>query len=229
MFGKQNLSQKIDLSRARMSELLEKHGPDRVFVAWTGGKDSTATLCLWRRLLAEKAADAPIRALSIDTGVKFPEIVAFRDRYAEEWNLDLTVVRPGVDLAEYPVAGDKVACCRKLKIEPLQRAIRDLGVAALLTGVRADEHQNRADRQWYEERAEPAHTLAHPLLHWTEMDIWAFAMDAGLPYCELYDQGYRSLGCVPCTAKSDALGPERAGRDRDKESRMGMLHSLGYF
>jgi phosphoadenosine phosphosulfate reductase len=124
---------------------------------------------------------------------------------------------------------DKVACCRKLKIEPLQRAIRDLGVAVLLTGVRADEHTNRADRKWREERTEPAHTLAHPLLHWTEMDIWAFAMDQGLPYCELYDQGYRSLGCAPCTAKGDAFGQERAGRDQDKESRMAMLHSLGYF
>jgi phosphoadenosine phosphosulfate reductase len=54
-------------------------------------------------------------------------------------------------------------------------------------------------------------------------------MDRGLPYCELYDLGYRSLGCVPCTAKGDVLGAERAGRDQDKERRLSMLHSLGYF
>jgi len=229
MFGNQNLAEKIELSRDRMSQLLAIHGPGKVFVAWTGGKDSTTVLALWRELLAEQAPEARVRALSLDTGFKFPEIVTFRDHLAERWNLDLTVVRPDVDLAEYPVAMDKVACCRDLKIEPLKRAVAEFGVAALLSGVRADEHETRSGRDWLETRLDPAHELAHPLLHWTEMDIWAFAMDRGLPYCELYDQGYRSLGCVPCTAKGDALGPERAGRDQDKESRLSMLHSLGYF
>jgi phosphoadenosine phosphosulfate reductase len=54
----------------------------------------------------------PLRAVSIDTGCKFAEIVAFRDKLAVDWQLDLTIARPAVDLASYPLAQDKVSCCR---------------------------------------------------------------------------------------------------------------------
>jgi phosphoadenosine phosphosulfate reductase len=225
-----SLHDKIALTRERMTRVLEKHGPDASAVAWTGGKDSTTVLYLWRELLAERAPEAKVKALSIDTGVKFPEIVAFRERIAAEWSIDLQVVRPGIGIEDYPVAENKVSCCIDLKIEPLKHAIRQNGFAAILSGVRADEHPDRAGRAWLEERDDPPHVLANPILHWSEMDIWAFAMDAGLPYCELYDRGYRSLGCMPCTTRpDDAAEPERAGRNAEKEKQLGMLHGLGYF
>jgi len=204
-------------------------GPRALAVAWTGGKDSTLLLSLVRERLAALAPGEPVRAISIDTGVKFPEIVAFRDALAEEWGLDLTIARPEVSLAGAPLAEDKLACCRELKVLPLARVIRDTGVRVLLTGIRADEHPSRAARSAVERLDEPEHLRLHPLMHFTEMDVWAFIMDRGLPACPLYLKGYRSLGCMPCTAPPGSGPGERGGRDQSKEAMLESLHSLGYF
>ena len=212
-------------SLSLLERVLVEHGPERTAVAWTGGKDSTIVLSLWRRVLAGRG---PLCAVTLDTGCKFPEIVAFRERIAAEWEVGLHVARPEVSLDGYPLAVDKVACCRALKIEPLRKAVRDIGVTALLTGIRRDEHPSRREREFTEPRTDPDHLLVNPLLDWTEMDVWAHITGSGLPYCELYDRGYRSLGCRPCTAPPGGES-ERSGRDPDKEANLGLLHSLGYF
>jgi len=223
------LADKIALSRKRLRRIFSELGPDKVAVAWTGGKDSTAALKLWADLAAESGEDARLRALSIDTGLKFPETRAFRDRLAREWEIELVLAGPEVDLDVFPVAKDKVQCCKKLKIEPLQKAMRETGLAALITGIRADEHPGRAALAWQEYREDPGYLEINPILHWTEMDVWSFHMFEGVPYCELYDQGYRSLGCIPCTGPCEAGADERSGRDREKEQQLEQLRSLGYF
>jgi len=218
------LSEKIALTRARMVEMLERFGPGAA-VGWTGGKDSTVVLALWREVLAAKRPGAPVRALNLDTGCKFPEVLVFRDRLVREWDLELHIVRPEVELSRYSLAVDPVACCGDLKIRPLNEAIFRLSIPALLTGVRADENPDRADRPWKEDHGD--HVRVLPILEWTELDIWTFMVREGIPWCTLYDQGYRSLGCVPCTSRSGC--GERSGRDAVKEERMGQLRSLGYF
>jgi phosphoadenosine phosphosulfate reductase len=218
------LSEKIALTRSRMAEVLERFGPGAA-VGWTGGKDSTVVLALWRELLAAKRPGAPVRALNLDTGCKFPEVLAFRDRVAREWDIDLHIVRPEVELDRYPLAIDPVACCGDLKIRPLNEAVRGLSIPALLTGVRTDENPDRADRPWLEDHGD--HVRVLPILEWTELDIWTFLVREAIPWCTLYDQGYRSLGCIPCTSRSGH--GERSGRDAAKEERMGQLRSLGYF
>jgi phosphoadenylylsulfate reductase (thioredoxin) (EC 1.8.4.8) len=223
-----SLSEKVTAGRAALEGLLTRAEPGRVAVAWTGGKDSTVALALWREVLESRGL-GPLRALNLDTGLKFPEIIAFRDRLAGEWGLELTIVRPEVDLSSYPVARDKVACCRDLKIAPLSRALREADIAVLITGLREDEHAARAGLPFLEERADPPHLRANPLADWTEMDIWAHILERGLPYCDLYLQGYRSLGCMPCTHLPTDPADERSGRDQDKERHMAELRSLGYF
>ena len=218
------LDEKTALAAARMREVLERFGPGTA-VGWTGGKDSTVVLTLWRRVLAECFPGRPARALNLDTGCKFPEVLAFRDRLAGEWGLDLTIVHPEVDLTRYPLAADPVRCCGDLKILPLNAAVARLKIPALLTGVRADENPDRAARSWLEDHGD--HVRALPILEWTELDIWTFLVRENIPWCPLYDHGYRSLGCVPCTSR--AGHGERSGRDAAKEERMGQLRSLGYF
>jgi len=223
-----SLAEKMELTRDRIRFLGQRFEPGKTAVAWTGGKDSTLVLWFWLEYLQAIGAGQShrARALNLDTGCKFPEVLAFRDELTESWKVELCVARPAVDEG-YPLAEDPVACCRDLKIEPLNRAIQDLGLELLLTGVRSDEHPSRAEREWLESRSTPEHTQAHPILHWTEMDVWAFYMAEDLPYCSLYDQGYRSLGCRPCT--QPAAASERAGRETRKEDMLEVLRSLGYF
>ncbi|WP_027177336.1 phosphoadenosine phosphosulfate reductase family protein [Maridesulfovibrio hydrothermalis] len=221
------LDAKITHSAGLMSGMLEMYDPARIAVAWTGGKDSTVVLALLREVMKAKGLETPL-ALSIDTGVKFSEVMAFRDRLALEWGVEVKVIRPDVDIKLYPVAEDPVTCCADLKIKPLQKAIEDFEIDLLLTGIRRDEHPSRAGRKYLEVRNDPDHTLLNPILEWTEMDIWSFTTMHRIPHCELYDQGYRSLGCKPCTALAGS-GSEREGRSAGKEKNLELLTSLGYF
>lgn len=220
------LAHKVAYSVRLLKGLLARFDPARSAVAWTGGKDSTAALHLWRTCLAGKS---PLRALSIDTGAKFQEVTAFRDDLARDWNVDLAVVFPDIDISAYPLAEKPLDCCRDLKVKPLKKALEDQGIDLLVTGVRRFENPARENRPMVEKRADPSHTLAHPLLHWTEMDVWSYTVEQDFPYCPLYDEGYRSLGCKPCTDPPCEGAGERSGRNPDKESHMDVLHSLGYF
>lgn len=231
------LDDKITRARQVLNALLAVPGlpPDETVAAFTGGKDSTIALHLWRVAL-NACGCGPLRAVSIDTGLKFPEVTAFRDELADQWGVELILAKPGVDLENYPVGADKVACCRDLKIAPLGAALRGMRARALISGIRRDENPARQDRPYAEQRPEtelvPAHWQVNPLLDWTEMDVWAYITGQGLPYCALYHQGYRSLSCLPCTALtggSPGDGCERQGRDGEKERQMEALRSLGYF
>ena len=167
-------------------------------------------------------------ALSIDTGLKFPETIAFRRAMAQAWGVDVIETGP-VPKACAPVSEDRMECCRLLKIEPLRKAIAENGIGVLVNGVRRDEHPSRKDRAAFEQRSNPDYLQVSPLLDWTEMDIWSYIAGRGLPYCPLYDRGYRSLGCVPCTVPAGLGSDERSGRDERKESCLSTLHDLGYF
>ena len=221
------LDAKIEHSAGLLTGMIEMYDPEHCAVAWTGGKDSTVVLALWREVLKSKGLSGAL-ALSIDTGVKFKEVMSFRDSLAAEWGVEVKVIHPGLDIEKYPVAEDPVKCCADLKIKPLQQAIEKYEIDLLVSGIRRDEHPSRLGRKYIEVRSNPDHTVINPILEWTEMDIWSFITMYQIPHCELYDQGYRSLGCRPCTVKGEGQG-EREGRSAAKEKNLELLTSLGYF
>ena len=195
-------------------------------VTFSGGKDSLVVLHLLRTLLHETI---PFPVFTIDTSVKFAETIKFRDQIARDWNLNLVVIKNEAALKTIEIAADKKACCEALKIGPLRQAIVSHNLKALITGIRWDESEARADEVQISVKDTPPHTRIHPLLHFRESDVWDYIHAFGLPYCPLYDQGYRSLSCMPCTRLEPEAASERQGRAPEKEEIMKELRLLGYF
>ncbi len=215
------------MTRNRLLYILDHFAAHRIFIAWSGGKDSTILLYILRDIWLQQRLPGPgPKAVSLDTGCKFPEVLNFRDQLAQAWDIDLIIARPNLDLSQYPLARDPVQCCLDLKVKPLQETMRLHGAQVLFSGARLDEAPHRQNKPWLEEK--DFYWQANPILHWTEMDIWSGHQLAGLDYCPLYARGYRSLGCQPCTRKVEN-GSEREGRNQDKEDQLHLLSNLGYF
>ncbi|MCD4687396.1 MAG: phosphoadenylyl-sulfate reductase [Anaerolineae bacterium] len=165
-------------------------------------------------IISQVAPQTPV--LFLDTGYHFPETLAYRDQLMTGFGLTLRVVRPAIDQAEQMQQhGDALyrrdpdLCCHINKVEPLQRALRDLG--AWISGIRRDQTANRAT-------AEPIEVLPdgrvkiNPLVAWTHKDLWRYINRHDLPAHPLFSQGYLSVGCAPCTQPVSAGQDERAGR-----------------
>jgi sulfate adenylyltransferase subunit 2 len=238
---------------------------------WSIGKDSTAMLWLTRKAFL---GEIPFPVLHIDTTYKFGEIYEFRDKYQKEWGLDLIVAKNEDAIARGmgPVGEEKLNCCNQLKTDALKLAINQYGFDALLLAIRRDEHGIRAKERVFSPRTvdfkwnymkqpvelwnqygskidEKSHMRIHPMLHWTEHDIWAYTQREKIPVISLYyskdGKRYRSIGCktccLPVDSKADTLSKivkeiettdvaERSGRAQDKEDAYTMqkLRSLGY-
>jgi phosphoadenosine phosphosulfate reductase len=197
-------------------------------VACSFGKDSIVVLDLVRQ------QDPNLPVLFVDTHVKFKETYEFVDRMRKEWSLNLHRTKaPPWEKSLWE--RDKAGCCYRLKVEPFNKLVSELDIEAVFVGIRRDEHPARAEASYFDrlggvthiERIEFDHWRVHPLLDWRESDVWSYIRDQGLPYNPLYDNGYRSIGCEPCTQPSS--GTERSGREQDKELVLDRLRRLGYF
>ena len=241
-----------------------------VAMLWSIGKDSTTLLWLVRKAFF---GNIPFPCLHLDTGYKFKEIYEFREKYAKEWNLNLKIHKNESAIARgvSPQTG-KLECCTELKTNALKDAINDFNFRGLYLGIRRDEHGIRAkervfsprDKQfewnyksqppelWDQYKTKTAadeHIRIHPLLGWTELDIWEYIRREQIPIVSLYfaknGKRYRSIGCETCCNPVDSTADtvdeiieelktttqtERSGRAQDKESAymMQKLRSLGY-
>ena len=101
-------------------------------------------------------------------------------------------------------------CCEIRKIEPLKRALA--GKKAWLTGLRRSQSVTRDALQIQAYDANYGLEKFNPLADWSEEEVWAYIRAHDVPYNRLYDQGYRSIGCAPCTRPTVAGEDVRAGR-----------------
>jgi sulfate adenylyltransferase subunit 2 len=229
---------------------------DRVGMLWSLGKDSN--VMVW---LAKKAffGHVPFPVIHVDTGRKFPEMYEFRDRYTEEWNLNLVRGEcPPVEEMDPSLPPAARSAARKTA--GLKRIIDDHGFTGVVAGIRRDEEATRAKERVFSPRGDQGrwdfrdqppefwdqfktdfppgtHVRIHPLLHWTEVDVWRYTQREGIPTISLYfakgGKRYRSLGDRDITFPVDSEAAtiddivaelretkvaERAGRAMDHES-----------
>jgi phosphoadenosine phosphosulfate reductase len=159
-------------------------------------------------ILDELLVIAPhARVVTIDTGVLFPETLttwrAFEDRF-------------GVRIEAEEAFGDWTGpehCCSAAKVAALERALA--GADAWITGLRREQGPTRAGTELVDADSRRGGIAKYsPLAHWTERDLWRRIHERGLPYHPLHDEGYASIGCVPCTERGSGREGRWSGTDK---------------
>ena len=162
------------------------------------------------------------RVITVDTGRLPQETHDVIDQVRRRYGLRVEILTPDAQAVEAMVHAQgsnlfygspeaRHLCCRVRKLEPLKRALADLD--AWITGVRRAQAPSRAGaREIEHDTTHGGLAKLNPLAAWSWEQIWAYIREHGVPYNTLYDQGFRSIGCAPCTR---AVGPgenPRAGR-----------------
>lgn len=242
----------------------------RLGLLWSIGKDSTVLLWLVRKAFL---GHCPLPLVHIDTTFKIPEMIAYRERARREWNLNIIVGKNTAALeAGMNHEKGRLECCTALKTKALQDTIQEHNFQAIMLGIRRDEEGTRAKERFFSPRnidfewnfkdqppelwdqfqtdyPPEVHVRVHPLLHWTELNVWEYIARENIPIIDLYmaknGRRYRSIGCAPCTGQisSNAASveeiiaelratktSERAGRAQDQADTHAMqkLRVKGY-
>jgi len=235
---------------------------EKLAMLWSIGKDSTVLLWLARKAFF---GHVPFPLVHVDTTYKINSMIEYRDKLVKEWKLQLIVGKNEAALKSgmtYPHGkATRVECCGTLKKDALKQVLDKHHFTGVIVGVRRDEEPTRAKERYFSPRdknmewnvedqppefwdqfktdfEKGTHVRIHPLLHWTELDVWEYIERERIPVIPLYfatgeGERYRSLGCAPCTfpIKSRAKtvkeiveelrqtrSSERSGRAQDKES-----------
>ena len=168
-------------------------------------------------LLRQSAPRIPV--LFLDTGYHFPELLRYRDALAQSWDINLVNVTSRHSREEQDgrfgrlYSTDPTACCRMRKVEPLFQALDNYLV--WFTGLRREQSPTRANLRPVEVETLPSgHTLrkVSPLTVWRWNEVMSYLRVHEIPHAPLYDQGYTSIGCEPCTTRP--LDPENARSGR---------------
>ncbi|MBI2027578.1 MAG: sulfate adenylyltransferase subunit 2 [Deltaproteobacteria bacterium] len=255
----------IYLLREAYSQLRENTA-----LLWSIGKDSTTMLWIARKAFF---GTIPFPVMHIDTSYKFKEIYEFRQKYASLWNLNLIVTKNEAALKEgMNFKKGRFECCDALKTQALKLALNHHHFKGVYLAIRRDEHGIRAKERYFSPRneqfqwnyqnqppelwnlfksttAQDEHIRIHPMLDWTEIDIWRYIEREKIPVNSLYFsknfKRFRSIGCETCCEPVDSKArnlkkiiheletttiSERSGRAQDKENSYNMqkLRSLGY-
>ena len=197
-----NFKEKVDRS-LRLIEEAYRIYDQRLVVANSLGKDSVVVWDLAKRVSKD------IRGFIVTTRFKPKETIQFMNETIVAYP-ELKVYRNDVAIPGELYKTKPDTCCDLLKVEPTRRAIKELDVACWVTGLRCTEGRTRTDFQEIEERDRGLLKL-NPILIWKEREVWQYLAIYGVKVNSLYAQGYRSLGCAPCT-KITSDDNERAGR-----------------
>jgi len=197
-----NFKQKVERSMRLIQEAYERYG-ERLVVANSLGKDSVAVWDLVKRVAPQ------VKGFIVTTRYKPRATKEFMHRFVERYP-ETKVYENTVEIPPRLYETDPDECCRLLKVEPVRWAIEEMGVDCWVTGLRCTEGRTRTDYKEVEERDKGLIKL-NPILLWKEREVWQYLALYDVPVNPLYKEGYRSLGCEPCTRITNDED-ERAGR-----------------
>jgi len=162
-------------------------------------------------LIRQTKPDIPV--LFLETFHHFPQTLAYRDEMAARYQLNLTNLRaPQPRIGLWQTEGTK-ACCDVHKVGPLFSALEQFDV--WFTALRRDQSPSRANLAEVEPFKLPSGNAIRkvaPLAAWTARDVWRYAKDHDIPLLSLYELGYTSIGCEPCTTLPPDPNDPRSGR-----------------
>jgi len=199
----------------RLSLLVSSYSKDVIAFSSSFGQEDQA---ITHAIATQKL---PIKIFTLDTGRQFQESYELMDLTKKKYQLDLITYFPNLDKTEklvrekgfnsfYSSVENRKECCFIRKMEPLARALE--GVNIWITGLRAEQSENRAHMpivEWDESRNL---IKVNPLIDWSFEKLNAYLVEHKIPQNPLHKKGFISIGCAPCTR---AIGPDehpRAGR-----------------
>jgi phosphoadenosine phosphosulfate reductase len=208
----QSIEYKIRAAEQLIRRELEQTQGD-VCVTNSFQAEDMIVLHLVRRILP----DVPV--IFLDTGYHFAEVYEYRDRMAQAWSMNLINLLPELTVPEQEAQfgilnqTDPGRCCGLRKVKPLFAALDRYHL--WFTGLRREQAKSRAALQPVEDFALPtAKTIRKisPLTEWSAKNVWDYARQEDIPLLALYDKGYSSIGCEPCTSLPLDSNDPRSGR-----------------
>lgn len=207
------LSGKIARLSATLSEIAAAHAPAALSSS-LAVEDMVITDAILRHGYG-------IDIFTLDTGRLHAETLAMLPRVRNRYGYEIRVYLPDADAvaryveqfgldAIYDSIELRQRCCQIRKVEPLARALA--GKAAWVTGMRRAQSLTRRDLPEREYDAQYRLWKFNPLADWSEAEVWQYIRELEVPYNPLQEQGYRSIGCAPCTRATAAGEDLRAGR-----------------
>jgi phosphoadenosine phosphosulfate reductase len=198
------LWEKVELSKLVIKKAIQEH--DRLFASCSFGKDSRVIVDLAMQVEPE------LPFIGIDTGYEFPETLAFAEELIGETGMNFRWIKPperdrrSIEEAygDSIILDGRYKCC---EMKPPAIALVFEEFDAWITGLRRDENEFRKEMPVIDEGSV---VKVNAIAFWTREDVWNYINENHLNYHPLYNAGYASLGCRPCTSKG--LGSERAGR-----------------
>ena len=197
-----NFKEKVERSLELIKTAYDEYG-DSLVVANSLGKDSVAVWDLAKKI------NKKIRGFIITTRFKPKETVQFMNEEVNRYP-ELKVFKNDAPLPDKLYESDPDKCCDILKVKPTRWAVEQMNVKCWVTGLRCTEGRTRTDFKETEERDKGLIKL-NPILIWKEREVWQYLALNGVKVNPLYAEGYRSLGCLPCTRITNEED-ERAGR-----------------
>ena len=182
---------------------VERHHP-RLVVASSFQKESSVIIDMVLRI------EPATRFVTIDTGVLFEETHATRRAIEQRYGIEIEVYDAAAPDGRPWAGGER--CCGEYKVAALRRALGD--AEAWVTGLRREHSPERASTAKIHWDERNGLWKVAPLADWSERDVWRYIAEHDVPYNDLHDRGYDSIGCVPCTLPGSGRDGRWAGSDK---------------